>query len=158
MGDQMEEKHKIELIEASALFDAEWYKQQYPDVKQVKLSAAQHYLRYGWRIGRSPSPVFCGKTYLQENSDVRDSGENPLVHYLRFGKQEGRNYSPVQLPVLSSVAAPVITTSAKTAADVTKSDKEALAAQLKETQQLLEKYFVRCEQLEYQLIDSKKQA
>ena len=154
----MEEKHKIELIEASALFDAEWYEQQYPDVKQVKLSAAQHYLRYGWRIGRSPSPVFCGKTYLQENADVREQGENPLVHYLRFGKQEGRTYRPVQLPVLNSVAAPARSAFANNIADAASSDKETLAAQLKETQLLLEKYFVRCEQLEYQLIDSKKQA
>ncbi|MFD1215451.1 hypothetical protein [Microbulbifer celer] len=154
----MEERHKIELIEASALFDAAWYEEQYPDVKQVRLSAAQHYLRYGWRIGRSPSPVFCGKTYLQENADVREQGENPLVHYLRFGKQEGRSYCPPQLPVLQSVAATASTISASTVVGTTKSDKEALAAQLKETQQLLEKYFVRCEQLEYQLTDRKKQA
>ncbi len=45
-----------EIIAASKLFDPSWYLQAYPDVGRSGLSAVDHYGRYGFRMGRSPSP------------------------------------------------------------------------------------------------------
>ena len=39
-------------------FDADWYKQQYPDIHMVGMEPAYHYLWIGAKIGRSPSPGF----------------------------------------------------------------------------------------------------
>lgn len=152
----MEEKHQIQLIEQSGLFDADWYQEQYPDVCQTSLSAAQHYLKYGWRMGRSPSAYFCGKSYEAQNADVKQLAENPLLHYLRFGRQEGRKAFPVQTAVRSVQAEG--SAAVKLANRTMLEGEGTLEAQLAETQKLLEKYFNRCEQLEYQLQDAKNQA
>ena len=150
----MEEKHKIQLIEESEFFDADWYEAQYPDVCQTSLSAAQHYLRYGWKMGRNPSPYFCAKSYEAENADLKQCNENPLVHYLRFGKQEGRKTCPIgeSSSILHRVSIPAGISSRET----NFSSEGVLQAQLSETQKLLEKYFKRCERLQFQLDDSKK--
>lgn len=75
------------LITASGLFDAEWYRQRYPDVLGEPLS---HYLEAGAHEGRNPGPGFDGRWYLQANPDVAASGINPLLHYLLHGQNEGR--------------------------------------------------------------------
>lgn len=49
-----------EPIVATKLFDESWYEQAYPDVKRSGLSAANHYARYGFRMGRRPSPHLSG--------------------------------------------------------------------------------------------------
>lgn len=152
----MEDKHQIQVIEQSGLFDADWYQEQYPDVRQTSLSAVQHYLKYGWKMGRSPSAQFCGKSYEAENTDVKQRAENPLLHYLRFGRQEGRKPFPVQ-PAVRSVQAERNTPVNFVNKAMSEGEGSPLA-QLAETQKLLEKYFNRCEQLEYQLLDAKRQA
>jgi len=78
------------LIQNSELFDADWYLEQYPDVKSKRVDPAKHYLLFGGKEGRAPSPNFCSRSYLDKNPDVAQSGQNPLVHYLLYGKAEGR--------------------------------------------------------------------
>jgi GT2 family glycosyltransferase/glycosyltransferase involved in cell wall biosynthesis len=46
----------IELIHSSGLFDAEWYLQQYLDVKELGMNPVRHYLQYGLRLGRKGNP------------------------------------------------------------------------------------------------------
>jgi glycosyltransferase involved in cell wall biosynthesis len=46
------------ILRSSPFFDAEWYKAQYPDVALSGMDAAEHYLRYGFRLGRDPGPDF----------------------------------------------------------------------------------------------------
>jgi hypothetical protein len=82
-------------IRTSALFDAEWYLQQYPDV--VEFDPAEHYLRFGLLQDRQPGPQFDSVWYADNYTDVRSSGTNPLLHYLRFGKREGRRIRPLDL-------------------------------------------------------------
>src|SRR5690606_15818953 len=69
----------VALIRESALFDREWYLVQNKDVANSGLDPAWHYLEYGAREGRDPSPGFSTKWYLQRYRDVRESGINPLV-------------------------------------------------------------------------------
>ena len=87
-----DEKRQIEIVKASPLFDAKWYLEQNPDVKAKKISAARHYVKWGWKEGRNPSKEFDGNEYLRLNPDVRCAEINPLVHYETFGKRENRRY------------------------------------------------------------------
>lgn len=80
----------IKEIQDSGLFDSDWYTKQYPDVIKSSLPALEHYLEYGWKIGRNPSPSFDTSYYLKNNIDVLKAGINPLLHYVQNGKNEGR--------------------------------------------------------------------
>lgn len=85
------------LLYTSELFDANWYLNTYPDVKEANIDPAEHYLEYGAREGRLPSASFDGNWYLKRYPDVADTDMNPLVHYLKFGQNEGRSASPALL-------------------------------------------------------------
>lgn len=89
------QKRYVELVKASPLFDTRWYLAQNPDVKAKKISAARHYVKFGWKEGRNPGPNFDGNAYLAENDDVAAAGICPLVHYLISGYKEGRYYQTV---------------------------------------------------------------
>ncbi|HUO22888.1 MAG TPA: FkbM family methyltransferase [Caulobacteraceae bacterium] len=82
-------------IAASALFDAQWYLQAYPDVAEAGMDPALHYLLRGGIDARSPGPLFDAPRYLAANPDVAAAGHNPLLHFLRHGIFEGR---PLGLP------------------------------------------------------------
>ena len=73
------------LVKKSGLFDAEWYLEQNKDVAEAKADPVRHYLKFGWREGRNPSPDFDTKKYLEERPDVSAAGICPLVHYIKFG-------------------------------------------------------------------------
>lgn len=77
-------------IQSSDYFDAEWYLEQYPDVKKANLCPATHYANLGWRMGRNPSAKFNTNKYLEFHQDVMKARLNPLVHYIRTGQTEGR--------------------------------------------------------------------
>lgn len=84
----------IEQLSQSGLVDEAWYLSSFPDVTALGLSAAEHYLRIGARLGRNPGPDFDTAYYLADNPDVATAGINPLLHYLRYGRKEGRRVKP----------------------------------------------------------------
>lgn len=87
-------------IEKSLLFDANWYLARYPDVKKIHLSPAEHYLRYGWKMGRDPGPNFSTLEYLEKNPSI-DPSINPLLDYIRDGK--GKEIYPSKEQVRTQV-------------------------------------------------------
>lgn len=89
------DKRYVELVNASPLFDTKWYLANNPDVKSRKMSAAKHYVKYGWKEGRNPSPKFDGNQYLADYPDVMANTMCPLAHYLVCGAKEGRCYNSV---------------------------------------------------------------
>ncbi|PAU73006.1 hypothetical protein [Vreelandella alkaliphila] len=91
---------QIAALEASPLFNAEWYCMQYPDVAQSTIKPAEHFLKFGAIDGRHPGPLFNTEFYLTHYEDVAASGQHPLLHYLRYGKNEEREIHPPlhQLP------------------------------------------------------------
>lgn len=149
------------LLKQSPLFDAEWYQARYNDVRDADISPERHFLKYGWRLGRSPGPGFSTTAYLERYGDVRRTGVNPLVHYLRNGQREGREITPVADGLLSATHIKGLTVSPKSTVTSESSKprasngigKERLARQLEDTQQRLEHYFKRCQALEIQLHD-----
>ncbi len=95
--DLRKHRHALKVIEASGLFDADWYLRTYLDVADDVKAARHpslHYLKFGGFEGRNPSFGFDSQWYLDSNVEVKASGMNPLLHYLMKGKQEGRMPMP----------------------------------------------------------------
>jgi hypothetical protein len=68
------------LISERALFDKEYYcSQMYPGY-QLVIDPLVHYLRYGFRVGLSPSLGFDPLSHLLNNMEILDKGIEPLVH------------------------------------------------------------------------------
>jgi lipopolysaccharide biosynthesis protein len=78
-------------IMSSGLFDATYYLAANPDVAKSGSDPLSHFLLFGWREARDPSPHFSVSGYLARYEDVRAADANPLVHYLLNGQQEGRH-------------------------------------------------------------------
>lgn len=162
----MDLEQQIELIKESSLFDADWYLATYPDVARLEMCPATHFVRYGWRLGRNPSAAFHARGYLEEYRDVALSGANPLVHYLQHGEREGRRPPAVPRAVTpvpasrpsgstpSSTALPKARLPETPASELPQEATQRQAQQLTHTQQLLEHYFRRCQELEHRLMDA----
>lgn len=86
------------------LFDADWYRERYPDVPRTSLGAWRHWRRHGWREGRDPSPAFSTAWYLDRYPDVRAHRLDPLEHYLLWGAAERRQRTPPDRPQASGSA------------------------------------------------------
>lgn len=84
------ERRHAALLKSSPLFDADWYRREYPDVAASRLDPAVHFVRFGGSEGRSSSPKFNAANYLKANPDVAVAGINPLVHYIQYGQAEAR--------------------------------------------------------------------
>ena len=78
-----------QLVAASGLFDAAWYRGNAPELAHEPDPLA-HYLAHGAARGFRPSPGFDPKLYLAANPDVAAMGADPLLHYIRFGRAESR--------------------------------------------------------------------
>ncbi len=89
-------RNDLRELRETPLFDADWYRNEFPDVAFLDVDPAEHYLWLGARLGRAASPGFDTNGYLNRYPDVAETGVNPLLHYLRFGRKEGRE--PVRLP------------------------------------------------------------
>jgi hypothetical protein len=55
-----------DLIRNSGLFDAEFYRERYPDVATSGLDPVDHYLRIGAARGYDPSPLFDTGYYARQ--------------------------------------------------------------------------------------------
>lgn len=78
-------------IAASGLFDAEWYRNRYPDVAQANYDPLNHFVTFGTLERRDPNPLFNSDWYLARYPDVAGAKRNPLDHFLMTGAQEGRD-------------------------------------------------------------------
>lgn len=145
----------LELLESSELFDAAWYLERYPDVQALSLTPAQHFLKYGWRMQRSPGPGFSTPAYLEQYPDIRKAGINPVLHYLNHGQTEGRQAQPVSKPGAAGLPLvaplPVDAPPAPRAEAVPADPAQRTERQLAHTQQLLEHYYHRSRELEFRL-------
>ncbi|RMR07385.1 rhamnan synthesis F family protein [Pseudomonas syringae group genomosp. 3] len=80
----------LDKIKTSDLYDEEWYKNNYKDLRNLDIDFARHYLDYGWKQGKSPSFAFSGDMYLAAYPDVKTIEMNPLLHYETYGRSEKR--------------------------------------------------------------------
>ncbi|QGW15582.1 MULTISPECIES: glycoside hydrolase family 99-like domain-containing protein [Leclercia] len=83
--------HKFNDEELIKLYFSEsFYLETYKDVAEAGIDAFEHYMNYGWKEMRDPSPVFNTSFYLLEHEDVSKSNINPLKHYALWGRNENR--------------------------------------------------------------------
>ena len=87
---------ELDEVRLSGFFDADWYLDQYPDVKSGKQDPLLHFMLHGWKELRNPSALFNTKWYLDTYSDARTDGLNPFLHYIRYGVHEGRASRDIQ--------------------------------------------------------------
>ncbi len=71
---------------AARAFDAVFYLKTYPDVGEVGADPLDHFMTYGWREGRDPSPDFSVSAYLEAFPEVAEQGANPFVHWITSGR------------------------------------------------------------------------
>ncbi|MBM7046460.1 glycosyltransferase [Rhizobium lusitanum] len=74
----------------SKKFDTSFYLRVYGDVRSAGIDPICHYIIFGWKEGRDPSPDFSVSMYLKQNKDVQAAGVEPFWHYLVAGEAEGR--------------------------------------------------------------------
>ena len=83
-------KSDYDLLSSSELFDKKWYLKNNPDVKKAKINPIKHYIAFGWKEKRNPSPLFDAQAYITQYPDIEKANVNPLLHYERSGRREGR--------------------------------------------------------------------
>jgi glycosyltransferase involved in cell wall biosynthesis len=88
---------EIETVRASRMFDREWYADNYPEVSQIYIDEATHYVLLGANELLNPGPNFSTRYYFQKHQDIRQVGMNPLAHYENWGRGEGRAILPAYL-------------------------------------------------------------
>lgn len=89
-------KNIEKTIRLSGLFNEQWYLDAYPDVKKAELDPIRHYIEFGYKEGREPSPDFDSKSYVIKNPDVRTRGLIPLYHFIKYG-----NHLPINNAIIS---------------------------------------------------------
>lgn len=82
-------------LQESTLFDADYYLQRYPDVKNADIEPVVHYIRFGAAEGRDPSDRFStsGYRFVHELPE----SENPLIHRLRQLETNNEGEGPLEL-------------------------------------------------------------
>lgn len=84
-------------VAASGFFDPAFYLESNPDVAASGADPLLHYVDYGARELRNPSPYFDTEYYLRSNPDVARHGANALIHFVKHGLREGRQPAPIRL-------------------------------------------------------------
>lgn len=88
-GGDLLSRNKNQTAPALHGFDPVFYLRENPDVASARIDPTEHFLSFGWREGRDPSPFFSTKAYLAANPEVATSGRNPLLHFLEEGFARG---------------------------------------------------------------------
>jgi len=148
----------VSLLKNTDLFDAQWYGERYRDVVNFPDGAEAHYLKYGWKMGRDPGPEFSTQGYLDKYPDVIKAGVNPLIHFLQIGLREGRVIEPAGVKttkVLFDLFNNGCDKRLAVGHEPVSTNEKKLADQLDSTQQLLEFYYKRCQELSCQSLDGR---
>ena len=73
----------------AAAFDAEWYLDFNPDVRDAGVDPFGHYLNHGWREGRDPCSWFSTRWYCKTVLEPLSMEADPLRHYWAIGRHGG---------------------------------------------------------------------
>jgi len=87
-------KRRAAKIAASSLFDADWYLNRYPDVREAKIDPALHYVRMGGVEGRWPNPLF-DPDWFARHAGSRGGRKTPLERYLDLPVAERPSTHPL---------------------------------------------------------------
>jgi len=82
------------IVEASLLFERDWYLERYPDVAASRGDPLQHYLLHGVADGRNPNRLFDTRWYISRYPEVASGAISPLIHYITRGAIRGYDPHP----------------------------------------------------------------
>ena len=74
----------------NALFDPNWYINQYSDVRETNMEPLSHFVQWGSQAGRWPTSLFDPEHYASKYPEIAEAGWEPFAHYLWHGREEGR--------------------------------------------------------------------
>jgi O-antigen biosynthesis protein len=97
-------RDRVDLNKLSLLFDGEYYESMYDDVRRFGLDPLTHYLAFGWREDRNPSPEFDTWYFLQRHPEFRRGNVSPLEQYLEAGMPAAWRFRPPNSITLDSDA------------------------------------------------------
>lgn len=89
LGGTMKFSEQIKLAKSTKQIHSAWYRETYPEVAELGMDPAMHYLRYGAAMGRNPGKNFDTQFYLETYPEAAESGLNPLIHYALHGQAAG---------------------------------------------------------------------
>src|SRR6266702_4562010 len=72
----------FELLSKSDLFDPAYYLEANPDIAALNVNPLMHYLEWGCRERRDPSPHFDTLHYLRQCGEFGETPVNALAHYV----------------------------------------------------------------------------
>lgn len=75
-------------------FDRAFYLAANADVAAHGADPLEHFMAFGWREGRDPTPDFSIRGYLEAFPEAAESGENPFVRWLEAGRPAMRPQEP----------------------------------------------------------------
>lgn len=80
------------LIKKSGCFDARYYLANNPDVRRADIDPLMHFLKYGWKEGRSPSRQM---EYLSIAPENRNKVENnPVIQFIKQEREVQKKSNP----------------------------------------------------------------
>ena len=82
----------------SGVFDAEFYRAIYPDMRNPAIDPLTHYLTQGEAEGRSPNAVFSPRYYRRRWMADLPGEYNALLHYIEEGERRGFKPHPAFEP------------------------------------------------------------
>lgn len=84
------QRAEIDLLAASGIFDAGYYRATYADLAGLSdTRLIERYFYQGWRENRNPSRYFDSQRYLAQARLTSGGGTNPVIHYLKIGEGSG---------------------------------------------------------------------
>ncbi|ASG24706.1 methyltransferase domain-containing protein [Nitrospirillum viridazoti] len=89
---RLKERRLVRFINASGVFDTDFYLSQYPDVAASGVVPVLHYVAWGAAEGRQPNAWFHRTGYVAK-------GDNPLVRWIGDRRRQG-------LPIVDAGSAP----------------------------------------------------
>lgn len=78
-------------IKENNLFDKDYYLKNNDEIRVSGIDPLLHYIYFGFKEGKNPSPTFDGNYYLQTYIDAQNANLNPLIHYSIYGINERRS-------------------------------------------------------------------
>ena len=79
----MELSYHLMLIQKH--FDIDYYFTNNKDLEPGVIDPIEHYIHYGWKENRDPSPNFSTSYYIAKNPDIAKSNINPFLHHTKNG-------------------------------------------------------------------------
>ncbi|CAO4169128.1 glycosyltransferase [Methylorubrum populi] len=90
----------------AAEFDREHYLETNADIRRSGIDPVRHFLDFGAREDRDPSPAFSVRYYRKQYRREIGAGINPFVHYLAVGRALGFRPTPFGLGTWPAQVAP----------------------------------------------------